>query len=151
MSTFRVDFTTHLNTVVNAYITANPTIVRRFWRARPGSFAELPVAFMDSIREDTVILDNGTWQRHLSSSIVVVDAYSDNEQVNARLHIAVDGLRSWLVRMTYATVGGGILTISGAIDQDFDLTVQPGPERPAVTYRAAPITVLGQIQAGRPS
>ena len=150
MSTFRVDLVAHLSTAVNAYITANPTILRRYWNRRPGTFGgEVPMAYMDNISEQIIILDNGTYQREISTAIVVVDTFADNEQTGARFDIAVDGLVSHLVRNIYASVGGGILALTGYDDTDIE---QPATiERPAVLYRATRMTLNGQIQEGRPS
>ena len=150
MSTFRVDLVAHLSTAVNAYITANPTIVRRYWKRRPGTFGgELPLAYMDNISEVIAVLDNGTYQRDLSTAIVVVDTFADNEQTGTRFDTAVDGLVSWLVRATYATVSGGYLTLTGIEDTDIE---QPGTiDRPPVIYRAARLAISGHVQEGRPS
>ena len=150
MSTFRVDLVAHLSTAVNAYITANPTIVKRYWRRRPGTFGgEVPLAYMDSIQEEIQVLDNGTYQRRLETAIVVVDTFADNEQTGARFDTAVDGLVSHLVRNTYASVSGGLLTLTGV--EDTEIEQVSSIERPPVLYRAARLVIVGQIQEGRPS
>lgn len=149
MSTFRVDLVAHLNTVVGAYITSNPTILHRYWRRRPGSFAEVPLAFMDDIEEETTVQDNGTWQRNLSTGIVIVDTFGDNEQTGSRLDIALDGLLSYLVRQLNTHVGGGIMTVGGT--SDFDIQQSGTENRPPINYPAARIAITGLVQEGRPS
>ncbi len=153
MSTFRADLISHLTTVANSYRTANPTKLRRVFTARPGSFGEMPCVFIGP-RSEVSVEDAGTVTRTITTTLVCVDTFGDNEQLSDRMDVLVDGLGSMLRTDAAAHVtaqpgvDGGIIDFVGNIE-DGELE-QPATEtRAAVLYRSASLFVTAHIQEGR--
>jgi len=153
VSTFRADLITHLTTVANSYRTANPTKLRRVFTARPGSFGEMPCTFIGS-RSETSTEDAGIVLRVITTTLVCVDTFGDNEQLSDRMDVLVDGLASALRTASVAHVTaqpgveGGIIDFVGNIE-DGEIE-QPGTEtRPAILYRTASLFITAHIQEGR--
>lgn len=91
-TTFRTDTSEGIYTVLAAYAVAHPDQLVRAYRARPTNIAQdLPCAFVDTFPE-AVSHDSGTRTRIAQPSVVVVHAYTDNEQTAAAFDVLVDGL-----------------------------------------------------------
>jgi len=91
-TTFRADLVAGIGTCLDAFIAANPTLLRRRFRIRPPSFTtDLPCAYID-LRPETVGFDAGTRTRTFSPSVVVVDALTDNGETYDRLDLLTDAL-----------------------------------------------------------
>ena len=90
-TTGRQDVAAGLLSILNTYRTANPSLLRKAWGARPGSIGDVPAAWV-SIGDETILHTNQTRQRTFSPSVTVVDTFADNEQTAARLDILTDGL-----------------------------------------------------------
>ena len=90
-STFRVDLVEALYVLLAAYQTANPTLLRRVYRTRPGAFQELPVAFVGP-RVETITHTSGTRERQINPTVVVVDTFMDNIETGDRMDILMDDL-----------------------------------------------------------
>jgi len=89
-TTFRQDVTAGLVTILDAFIAANPTILRRSERAQPPSvMGDLPLAFVDG-RPERIRHDSGTRERVMSPSIVVVSSIGDNVETVVRHDVLVD-------------------------------------------------------------
>ena len=77
-TTFRTDVTAGLVTIIDAFITANPTLIRRSSRAEPPSIVgDLPIAYVDR-RTETISHDSGIRVRTMTPSVVVVSPLADN-------------------------------------------------------------------------
>lgn len=146
MSTFRDDVVSHLASIAQTYATANPTLLRRVWRAQPGSFAELPAVFIAN-RPETIEADAGTLRRTIETAVVVIDAYtSDAEQTVDRMDVVVDALVSALALDANAHVGGGIIDVGGVVDGDLPIQSTSGM---TLSYRSASIAIVAIVQEGR--
>ena len=119
MSTFRADTTANLLTVLNAYVTANPTLLKRAYKARPASSPDVPFAYIDG-RSETIRFDQGTQNRVLSGlSFVVVDKISDNGETADRLDTLVDGLVSHLAGYPQLGATYGVWSQLNVTDEDW--------------------------------
>jgi len=83
-TTFRADIRAGMVTAVEAFITAQPTLLLAVHKSRPTRFTgDIPFAYVDLLTE-TARHDSGLRDRVLSPSIVVVSRPLDNDaQVDA--------------------------------------------------------------------
>jgi hypothetical protein len=89
-STFRTDITSGLVTILDAFITANPTLLRRSERGRPPSVVgDLPIAWVDR-RDESIVHDSGTRTRTMQPSVLVVAPITDNVETVIRFDTLVD-------------------------------------------------------------
>jgi len=134
-TTARVDLTGAVVTVLQAQQTATPTLLRAVYVARPGSFPELPAAYVGNA-DERITYSSGTRTRTFTGlSAVIVDAFSDAMESGTRMDVLVDLL---VDRFTaaYATVAGGssILQLTGVRDTEVTVEAAGGV---AAIYRGA--------------
>lgn len=92
VTTFRSDIASGLLTILEAFITANPTLLRRAYRARPASWnTDLPAAWVET-RNEVVAHDSGVRTRTMTPSVLVVDRLTDNTETMDRMDDLVDAL-----------------------------------------------------------
>ena len=142
-STFRADTVAALLAVLNAYKAANPTKLKHLYTARPGSFPELPCAYIGN-RNESITHDSGTRTRSLGPTVVLVDAFTDYAEQTDRMDVLVDGLVEWFTAnpRIIGTGAGTVLQMDGATDTEIELAGATGP----VFYRACVLT-FGQTEA----
>lgn len=76
-TTFRRDTRSALVTILEAQSTATPTLLRKVEATRPGSFAEVPCAYISNLTED-VSWTAGVRTRLMSGAeITIVDSYRE--------------------------------------------------------------------------
>ena len=91
-TTFRADVRAGLVTATQAFITANPTLLRRVFTTRPTSFnTDMPFAYIDLLAE-TATHTAGTRERVMAPSVVIVSRPLENEQQLAAWDVLVDAL-----------------------------------------------------------
>lgn len=91
-TTFRADVRAGLVTATQAFITANPTLLRRVLPTRPTSFnTDMPFAYIDLLAE-TATHTAGTRERVMAPSVVIVARPLENEQQVAAWDVLVDAL-----------------------------------------------------------
>ena len=91
-TTFRADVRAGLVTATQAFITANPTLLRRVFTTRPTSFnTDMPFAYIDLLAE-TATHTAGTRERVMAPSVVIVSRPLENEQQVAAWDVLVDAL-----------------------------------------------------------
>lgn len=132
-TTFAVDLRAALVVILEAQRTATPTLLRKVWKSVPGTFNELPLAFID-IGAETVQQDAGTRTRTMvGATVTIIDAYANSEQEGDRL----DQLRDDLVdRLTAASTSlgrGSILDFDTIIPGEVTRTNRDGV---AIAYRS---------------
>lgn len=89
-TTFRADVVAGLTSVLQAFQTANPTLLRAVFPARPSRYTgDMPFAYIET-RNESVTHDSGTRTRTMTPSVVVVDQLTDNEETMARFDALVD-------------------------------------------------------------
>lgn len=145
MSTFRSDVVAHLAAIARAYAVANPTKLRQVWTSRPSAFGETPAAYVGD-RPETIDADAGTLRRTITTEVVVVDTFRDNEQVTDAMDDVVDALASAYALDANAHVGGGIIDVKGVADGDLPIASTNGT---TLIYRSAAITIEAIVQEGR--
>ena len=91
-TTFRTDLRAAGVAAIDAYITANPTRLRRSEAVRPPSVAgDLPLAFVDDMSE-RIHFDMQTMDRVMSMAIVIVSPMADNVETVGRHDTIVDSI-----------------------------------------------------------
>ena len=134
-TTARVDLTGAVVTVLQAQQSATPTLLRAVYVARPGSFPELPAAYIGNADERITYTAGTRTRTFLGLTAVVVDAFSDAMESGTRMDQLVDLL---VDRFTaaYATVpgGGNLLQLTGVRDTEVTVEASGGV---AAIYRGA--------------
>lgn len=139
-----VDMVAALLSVLQTYATANPTLLRKVYTARPSGAGEWPFAFIGA-RNEVQTHSEGVRTRTFSPTVVVADAYSDNEQTQGALDILQDQLSDAFTAQPHA-IGYGVLEVT-RID-DADISLDNGPER-ITWYRARTFTFQALVAEGR--
>jgi hypothetical protein len=88
-TTFRNDIAAGIETVLTTFRTAHPTLLLGVHRARPESFPDLPVAYIDH-RPEAITHSQGTRTRTMQPSVVVVRRITDNAETMAAFDTLVD-------------------------------------------------------------
>lgn len=91
-TTFRQDLRTALVTMLDAFIAANSTLLRRSEAVRPASIVgDLPIGFVDGIRE-SARYDVQTRGRTATAELLFVSPIGDNAETVVRHDVLVDKL-----------------------------------------------------------
>jgi hypothetical protein len=91
-TTFRSDIAGGLHTILLAFVAANPTLLRRAFRARPASWTtDLPAAWVE-VRNEAITHDAGVRTRTMQPTVLVVDRLTDNTETMDRMDDLVDAL-----------------------------------------------------------
>lgn len=147
-TTFRSDVVAATLAVLTAQKASTPTALRAVSSSRPGSFPELPAAYIAGRDERITYSGQLRTRTMIGLSVVLVDVYADNTESGDRLDDLVDLL---VDRFTaaYAQVSGGgsILALSSVSDTEVELSGVNGP----ILYRGA-LLGFGEsfITEGRP-
>lgn len=104
-TTFRTDVCDGLLACLNAVVAANPTLLKRAYRARPSNITpDLPAAFIAD-RSESGFHDSQLRNRTMSVSVVVVREYSDNMEDAAAFDALVDILLEAFTAVPQLAVG----------------------------------------------
>lgn len=118
-TSFRSDIAGGLYTILTGYVAANPTLLRRAFRARPASWTtDTPCAWVET-RNETVTHDSGIRTRTMTPSIVVVDRLTDNVETMDRMDDLVDSMLDYFTANPHITANTiwDQLAISDETDQ----------------------------------
>jgi hypothetical protein len=129
-TTFRAATRAGLVTILQAYQTANPTMLRSVLTCRPEGFTgDYPIAFVDSVPEG-IFHTQGIRGRTMTAVVAVVDAGGTNPQQVAAFDLLVDGLVDHFT--DYAHISTGTIWDRMTV-ADYDETI--GEQlRPAVRF-----------------
>jgi len=104
-TTFRADVVAGMTTMMQAFIAANPTLVRRHFRVLPESFTtDIPCSYLD-LRPEQISHDSGLRQRLMSPSIVVIFDAADNGEVIDAMDTTTDLLVDWFTSYPHIVSG----------------------------------------------
>ncbi len=139
-TTWRQDLVAALVAILQDEQTANPTLLRKVYSSRPGSFGETPAAYVGA-RHETITHDAGTRTRQFGNlTFVVVDSYRDNAQTGDLLDELVDNLVDRFdVSTNVQRVANAIIELTSV--DDADIIMEGGGDKPAVAYRGVVFTV----------
>lgn len=146
-TTYAANLRAALVTILVAQQTATPNLLRSVTAAMPGGFQELPAAYVD-IGAETITHDAGTRTRTFSgTTVVVVDAYTDQTQTEDRMDVLRDLLVDRFDAATSTAIAGTILELIGVTPTEQSTTSRDG----LVTVRRALVFDLGGsfIKEGR--
>lgn len=86
----RTDLITGMLALLDAFIAANPTLLRRRFKVRPPTLVtDLPCAYID-LRPENIHYDNSIRDRRFNPSIVFVDRLTDNGETMDRFDTLID-------------------------------------------------------------
>lgn len=127
-TTFRADVTAGVVAVLQAQQAATPDKLRAVYSSRPGSFPELPAAYIGNADERITYSGQLRTRTMVGMTAVLVDVYADSIESGDRLDVLVDLL---VERFTaaYAQVSGGgsILALSSVSDTEVEVSGVNGP------------------------
>lgn len=124
-TTFRADIRAGMVTAVQAFITANPTLLYAVHTARPTTFAgDMPFAYIDLLTERATH-SSGIRTRELRPSIVVVARPLDNAQQVVAWDILVDKLADHFT--SYAHLAPSTVWDRWTVTEDTE-KIQTAPE-----------------------
>ncbi len=136
-TTFRADVKAGIGTMMQAYIAANPTLLKQHHDEKPAAFTNTPCSYL-STRDERVAYDQGTRERVMSPSVTVV---KDGRQTVASFDALVDSLMDHF--QIYPHIVAGTIWDRMTVE-DYDETI--GEQlRPAVRFTFANLS----IQEGR--
>lgn len=118
--------------------TATPTWLRKVYSSQPGSFSELPCAYVGS-RNEQIVHDAGTRTRTIALDVYVVDNYAgDNVQGNDRLDDLQDALVDrYDLAANVQRVGSSIIELTAIADIDLPVSItRPDGTAQTTFYRA---------------
>lgn len=90
-TTFRADMREAIVGLLEAQKTATPELLKKALGSRPGTFGELPCAYLVTAPE-RITYDAGTRTRTTIWQVQLVDAYTTSEQTASRLDRLADAL-----------------------------------------------------------
>lgn len=132
-STGRVDLNEALVAILEAFRTAQPTIIRKVWSSAPPNLAgERPFVYVGDITEE-VRNDSGLRMTDYTGSVGYVDIMSDNSEAGDRAMVFFDYMRD-LFSANARGISTGELTQTGAREEE----LAQGPLRfyhGVITYR----------------
>ena len=102
--TARVEIIEGTLALLDAFIAANPTLLRRRFKSRPPSLVtDTPCAYID-LRPETVAYANSVRDRVMSPSVVFVDRLTDNGETMGRFDQLVDTFTDFVDAYPYLVV-----------------------------------------------
>lgn len=119
-STFRNDIRAGLKTIIDGFKTANPTLLRSTYRARPASIGDLPAAWVGNLPE-VVEHVSGVRSRTMAASVTFLDLLSDAAEVTDRMDDLVDAFLDYLTdrpHITTATIWDRVTVEDGEVEYD---------------------------------
>jgi hypothetical protein len=138
--TFRSDVATAIQSVAQTYATANPTLLKKVTRARPAGFGNTPHAYVGS-RPESIVHTEGLRRRTINPQLVVVSAFTDNEQDMDAMDDLADALLDAYTAAPHAISGSTLLEPIGIEDVEDQVGT--------VSYPGFAITFRAIIQQGR--
>ena len=110
--TDRQDLNDLLAAIVNAFTSAHPSVVRKYWSEVPASLTgEGPLVYQGEISE-TIEHDSGTRRTLFRGTIGYVDVLADPQETNARINAWADFMRDWFTA-NVRTLVRGVLAQTG--------------------------------------
>jgi hypothetical protein len=119
-TTFRQDTVAGIKSILDSFKLANPSMIQETFRVQPpGLIRPTPFAFVE-LRPEEISHDAGTRERVMSPSIVVVDRWTENDEVMARFDALVDALVDHITAHPHIATGivhNGRMTVEDSLEQ----------------------------------
>jgi hypothetical protein len=119
-TTFRQDTVTGIKAILDSFKAANPSLMQETFRVQPPSIIRpTPFAFVE-LRPEEISHDAGTRERVMSPAIVVVDRWTENDEVMTRFDALVDALVDHITAHPHIATGivhNGRLTVEDSLEQ----------------------------------
>lgn len=121
-TTFRQDVNTGVGTtILQAFATANPTLLRKVLTERPQTLSgELPLAWIDQM-DESITHANGVRQRQMDGLVVnIADIAPAPEEFSDRANFVVDALLDWMTANYHSASATSIVEPVSVSERDFD-------------------------------
>ncbi len=133
--TARVEVVTTILSMLDTFIAANPTLLRRRFKVRPPSLVtDLPCAYID-LRPYTVAYTASVRDIVMSPSIVFVDQLTDNGDTMERFDTLVDAFTEFLDGYPYLAAGNAVWSNATWADEAETLGRPGDGQAPAAAAR----------------
>lgn len=144
-TTFRQSVTAAIVSSIDAFISANPALLRRSELGRPPSvMGDLPLAFVDG-RDERIHFDMQTMDRVMTISVVVVSQLADNIETLTRHDVITDALIDHF-NGYISFVQNSSWTDLTIADEDYPVTSDDGSVR---HFFATRLTFVVSLMEGR--
>lgn len=141
-SSFRQNFVSGIGTVLDAFILANPTMLKAYLPARPKSGVSqiTPYAYLAD-RPETIIHAHDIRTRTITATVAIVDVIPDNEEALARMDGLIDGLVDTFT-LNFHAAGAPSITVEEGSTQVSD-------QEPGASLYEEILTISGTLTEGR--
>lgn len=138
-TTMRAQFRAALVGILEDFQTANPTLLRQTYRARPASFHP-PMAYVGPITEPTIQHKFGARRRRLMRApLLLVEGLYENAETSDRLDVLADAMIDYLT-IEHDRVSGRTL-LQAVSSEEVELDLGGG-----TIYAATSITVEHDVE-----
>lgn len=122
-TTFRQDIHDGLVTLLGLFKTANPTLLRQIWHARPNSFTlgELPAVVIGSMSETATTQQGIRTRGGTGVTFDIIDRAPEPQEADERMNVLVDAFWDLLTANPHMASGTSLVTPIGVIDEDSGL------------------------------
>lgn len=119
-TTFRQDVHNGVVTTLNAFRTANPTLIRKVWHARPASYilGDLPCVVLGNFTESISTMQGIRQRRMDGFTVEIVDRSPDNDESDDRMNGLVDALMDYITAAYHSASGTSIVEPIAVTDGD---------------------------------
>lgn len=125
-TTFRQDVHDGIVTTLTNWQTANPTLLRQVYHARPDSYTlgDLPAATVGNMTESITVM-NGIRQRRMDGfTVELIDRAPIAGEADDRMNALVDGLMDYITDAYHSASGTSIVEPIGVSDGDSGLIAE---------------------------
>ena len=143
-TTFRAGVRAALNTSLQAFLAANPTLLRQVYRARPASLNP-PCAFVGNWREPSITLDTSIATRKPIIELIFVQGEYDNAETMDRQDVLTDAAVSYFGDSAQAHIASGVILSMSLDDTEITFTGTGGS---TATYLTSVLTLALDIAEG---
>jgi hypothetical protein len=145
-TTFRQDVHAGILSTLTLFRTANPTLLRAIWHARPASYTlgELPAAVLGDFTE-SIAVRNGVRQRQMDGfTVTLVDRAPDAQEADDRMNALIDALMDYITAAYHSASGTSIVEPIGVSDGDVGIS-----EATNLSWYSNVITFRAYVMEGR--
>lgn len=145
-TTFRQDVHAGIVTTLAAFRTANPTLIRKLWHARPDSFTlgDLPAAVVGNLTE-SIATRQGIRQRQMDGfTVTIVDQQVIAAEADDRMNGVVDALMDYITEAYHMASGTSIVEPIGVFDGEAGIV-----EAENLSWFSNVITFRASVMEGR--
>jgi hypothetical protein len=126
VTTFRSDVRAGMLGLLTGFIAANPTMLNAGYSVRPAAFGNRPLGYVGDLNE-TIVHTQGTRQRTMSPTIVLVWAWNDATETTDIRDDVVDAFLDYATANVHAVSNQTVTSPTGVEDVELEMDGAPYP------------------------